>query len=64
MGYGNKFWWPATENVTFHWRATEILSHIPLRLRLALLLVRFAQPAKVRLRKPLAVFSAQNDIQK
>ena len=39
-------------------KATEILSHILLRLRLALLLVRFAQPAKVRLR---ASHSAQND---
>ena len=45
-------------NVTSRWQATEFLSHIPLRLRLALLLVRFAQPAKVRLR---ASHSAQND---
>ena len=59
MGYGWEFWWLTDENVTFRWKATEILSHIPLRLRLALPLVRFAQPAEVRLRASL---SAQNDI--
>jgi hypothetical protein len=46
-------------NVTFRWQASKICSHILLRLRLALLLVRFAQPAKVRLR---ASHSAQNDM--
>ena len=58
MGYGLEFWWLVMVNVTSRWQATEFLSHIPLRLRLALLLVRFAQPAKVRLR---ASHSAQND---
>ena len=33
MGYGNEFEWPAFTNVTFRWQATEILNHIPLRLR-------------------------------
>jgi hypothetical protein len=33
MGYGNEFGWPAFTNVTFRWQATEIWSHIPLRLR-------------------------------
>ena len=61
MGYGNKFEWPAFTNVTFRWQATEILSHIPLRLRLALPLVRFAQPAEVRLWSALVPPSAQND---
>ena len=58
MGYGLEFGWLVMVNVTSRWQATEFLSHIPLRLRLALLLVRFAQPAKVRLR---ASHSAQND---
>ena len=58
MGYGNEFGWLSVVNVTFRWQVTEFSSHIPLRLRLALLLVRFAQPAKVRLRASLF---AQND---
>ena len=49
-------------DVTFLWQATEICSHILLRLRLALLLVRFAQPAKVRLRSALVPPFAQNDM--
>ena len=49
-------------DVTFLWQATKILSHILLRLRLALLLVRFAQPAKVRLRSALVPPFAQNDM--
>ena len=32
MGYGWEFWWLTEEDVTFRWKATEILSHIPLRL--------------------------------
>ena len=63
MGYGLEFWWLVMVNVTSRWQATEFLSHIPLRLRLALLLVRFAQPAKVRLRSALVPPFAQNDIQ-
>ena len=62
MGYGWEVWWLAEVDVTFRWNATEILSHIPLRLRLALPLVRFAQPAEVRLRSALVPPSAQNDI--
>ena len=33
MGYGWEFWWLAEVDVTFRWKATEILSHIPLRLK-------------------------------
>ena len=62
MGYGWEFWWLTKGDVTFRWKATEILSHIPLQLRLALPLVRFAQPAEVRLRSALVPPSAQNDI--
>ena len=36
MGYGLAFGWLSTAKVTFRRQATEILSHIPLRLRLAL----------------------------
>ena len=32
-GYGLDFGWLSTVNVTFRWQATEILSHIPLRLK-------------------------------
>ena len=60
MGYGSKSPWLSTVNVTFRWQATEISCHIPAVLRTLLLLVRSAQPAKVRLR---ASHSAQNDIQ-
>ena len=49
-------------DVTFPWQATEICSHILLRLRLALLLVRFSQPAKVRLRSAHVPPFAQNDM--
>ena len=59
MGYGWGCWWLVMVNVTSRWQATEFLNHIPPRLRLALLLVRFAQHAKVRLR---ASHSAQNDM--
>ena len=52
MGYGRESLWLTEENVTSLSKATEISNHIPLRLRLALLLVRFAQPAEVRLRAP------------
>ena len=45
-------------------KATQTRLEIPLRLRLALLLVRFAQPAEVRLRAALAPPSAQDDIQR
>ena len=62
-GYGLDFGWLSTVNVTFRWQATEILSHIPLRLKAS----RFCSVihfAKVRLRKTQAFFSAQNDIQR
>ena len=62
MGSLNEFGWLAKVDVTSRWQATEILSHILLRLRLALLLVRFAQPAKVRLRSALVPPCAQNDM--
>ena len=61
MGSPNKFGWLTEENVTFLSKVTEILSHIPAVLRTLLLLVRFAQPAEVRLRASLSV---QDDIQR
>ena len=63
MGYGWEFWWLATENVTFRWQATEILSHIPLRLTARAFACSLRSTRKSSTTKSRCDFFAQNDIQ-
>ena len=66
MGYGNELWWPAFTNVTFQPQATEISSHIPLRLRARASACSLAlNPRKFDFgRRSCTPPSAQNDIQR
>ncbi len=57
MGYGNKFWWLATTNVTFSLEGYPDFEPYPASAKASrFCLFAKAQPAKVRLRKPLCGF--------